>query len=150
MTTNLIAAAATVALLGAGFASTEGTRSAQALPMQQVSLAAEAPAGGDKCRVDVVRTGVNGAADIARYVEKGGQCVCVVTTGAAAGNGNAEQIVVDLLRDRTCNGAPAPAGLEGQAAAGSGGGSIGVILPVVVTAVGATGLAAAAGNDSKG
>lgn len=116
--------------------------------MQQTTLAADGQGGGNKCRVDVIRNGTPGTADITRLVENDGTCVCTVTTGAANANGSAENIVTNLLRDRACDGAPAP-GRPVSEAASAGGGS-GVVLPVLIATVGAAGLAVAVGNDSKG
>lgn len=148
MTSQLIAAAASVALLGAGFSAVDGTRSGEALPMNSVSLTQGDAAGGNRCRVDVIRSAPGGSADITRHVLTDGGCVCTVTTGPAGGNGGAEGIVANLLRDRTCDGAPAPGRTVAEAAAGGGG--AGMVIPVLVGAVGAAGLAVAVGNDSKG
>ena len=116
--------------------------------MQQTTLAADGHGGGNKCRVDVIRSGTPGTADITRLVENDGTCVCTVTTGAANGNGSAEGIVTSLLRDRACDGAPAPGRVVADAAAAGGGSN--VVLPVLIATVGAAGLAVAVGNDSKG
>lgn len=148
MTSHFFAAAASVALIGSGFASVDGIRSYQALPMHQVNLAADGTGGGNTCRVDVVRSGVAGTADITRHVETNGTCVCTVTTGNASSNGSAENIVTGLLRDRTCDGAPAPGRAVAESAAGGGGS--GAVLPLLITTVGAAGLAVALGSDSKG
>lgn len=150
MTSHFIAAAASVALLGAGFAGAEGTRSAQALPGQSSVAAANETGTAKRCQVEVIRTGTPGVANIVRDELTDGTCVCIVTTGEPARNGAAENVVLDLLRDRTCEGAPAPArGLTEAATAGSGGGA-GVLLPVLISTVGAAGLAVALGSDSKG
>lgn len=142
MTSQFIAAAASVALLGSGFSAVDGTRSAEALPMTSVSLnqgLADAPA-----RVDVIRSGPSGTAQITRTVLTDGTTVCTVTTGPAGSNGAAEDIVTNLIRDRACDGAPAPdiaqSGFVGPFA----------IIPAVIAATGAGGLAAGAGSDSAG
>ena len=101
---------------------------------------------GGKCRVDVVRTGTAGVADITRSELSDGTCVCTVTTGQPSVNGAAENVVTNLLRDRTCDGAPAPGREISQAA---GGGS-NALIPVLITTVGAAGLAVAIANDSNG
>lgn len=147
MSSQIIAAVAAVGLLGAGLAGAGETRAFQAIPAPFAMMAgsAEAPAG-DKCRVDVFRTGAAGSADIARQVLDNGGCVCMITTGEAAHNGSAEDIVKALLRDRTCDGAP----LASTAASGTSGGSSGAVLPVLVGSVGAAGLAVALGKDSGG
>ena len=151
MTSHFIATAASVALLGAGFAGAEGTRSAQALPGHSTVAAATEAGAGKRCRVDVIRTGTPGVADIVRDELTDGTCVCIVTTGEPARNGSAENVVLDLLRNRTCDGAPAPVrGVTEAATAGSGGGGAGVLLPVLISTGGAAGLAVAMGNDSKG
>jgi hypothetical protein len=150
VTSQFIAAAASVALLGAGFSAVDGTRSTESLPMNAVSLAQGDAAGGNRCRVDVIRAAPAGAAAITRHVLTDGSCVCTVTTGPAGGNGGAENIVTNLLRDRTCNGAPAPGRPVAEAATGTTGGGGSVILPVLIGTVGAAGLAVALGQDSKG
>ena len=145
MTSQFIAAAASVALLGAGFSAADGTRSAEALPINSVSLnqgLADAPA-----RVDVIRSGPSGTAQITRTVLTDGTTVCTVTTGPAGNNGAAEDIVKNLIRDKTCEGAPAPTA-EGAAQPGFVGPL--AIIPAVAAAAGAGGIAAAAGNDSAG
>lgn len=148
MTSQFVAAAASVALLGAGFASAEGTRSAEVLPAFNASVAAQDTGGGNKCRVDVVRTAPAGAADITRSVLSDGSCVCTITTGASGNNGAAEGIVSDLLKSRSCEGAPAAETPMTQTA--TGGGGSGVVIPVLIGVVGAAGLAVAVGSDSKG
>jgi hypothetical protein len=149
VTSQFIAAAASVALLGAGFTAVDGTRSAEALPMNSVSAAsglADAPA-----RVDVIRNGPSGTAKITRTVLTDGTTVCTVTTGPAGSNGDAEDIVKNLIRDKSCTGAPAPGNPVSEAAVGSGGGGAGsVVIPVLIGTVGAAGLAVALGGDSKG
>lgn len=145
MTSQLIAAAASVALLGAGFAGIDGTRSAEVLPAHQISFTSAQGASGGKCRVDVVRTGTAGVADITRSELTDGTCVCTITTGQPSVNGAAESAVTSLLRDRSCDGAPAPGQEVSQAAGGSG-----ALIPVLVTTVGAVGLAVAIANDSNG
>lgn len=150
MTSEFIAAAASAALLGAGFSAVDGIRSAEALPMNSVSLAQGDIAGGNRCRVDVIRSAPEGAANITRHVLTDGTCVCTVTTGPASGNGGAETIVTNLLRDRACDGAPAPGRPVAEAATGATGSAGGFILPVLVGTVGAAGLAVAMGSDSKG
>lgn len=147
MTSHLLAAAASVALLGAGFTSVDGTRSASALPGAQTLAAADSAGGnGNKCRVDVIRTGTAGVADVVRSADKSG-CVCTVTTGQASANGAAESVVTAVLSDRTCEGAPTTGQQVAKAASAGGGASF--VLPVLVSTVGAAGLGVAAGNDSK-
>lgn len=147
MTSQFIAAAASVALLGAGFAGIEGTRSSDVLPAHQVAFTSAQGASGGQCRVDVVRTGTAGVADITRSELSDGTCVCTVTTGQPSVNGSAESVVTNLLRDRTCDGAP---GVGREASQAAGGGAGNAIIPVVVTTVGAAGLAVAIANDSNG
>ncbi|HEX4848736.1 MAG TPA: hypothetical protein VFV30_11370 [Novosphingobium sp.] len=147
MTSQLFAAAASVALLGAGFASLDGTRSMESLPAVQTITADGVGGAAKKCRVDVVRAGTPGAADIVRDELTDGTCVCIITTGPANNNGAAESIVTNLLRDRTCEGAPPPAG-KPAAFVGTP-----FLIPAIVGTVGAAGaagLAATAGNDSAG
>ncbi|HOB13926.1 MAG TPA: hypothetical protein PKN09_06765 [Novosphingobium sp.] len=148
MTSQFIAAAASIAVLGAGFAGVDGVRSAEALPMMSSTVAAEAAGDGNRCRVDVIRSAPSGAADITRQVLNDGSCVCTITTGPSSNNGGAESIVTNLLRDRTCDGAPAPGRPVAEAATAGGGSS--VVIPVLVGVVGAAGLAVAVGSDSQG
>lgn len=146
MTAQFIAAAASVALLGAGFAGIEGTRSSEVLPAHQIAFTSAQGASGGQCRVDVVRTGTAGVVDITRSELSDGTCVCTVTTGQPSVNGAAENVVTNLLRDRSCDGAPAP-GADKALRAAQGGNAI---IPVIVTTVGAAGLAVAIANDSNG
>ncbi|MFC0588670.1 hypothetical protein ACFFF7_04530 [Novosphingobium aquiterrae] len=158
MSTQIFAALAAVSLIGAGVAGAAETRAIDAIPGASALMGAGQGGGSDKCRVDVIRSGAAGTADVTRQVLDNGGCVCIVTTGAAASNGSAEDIVRALLRDRTCDGAPLAAAAAGSnpgvggpvsAAATSGGGS-GAILPVLIGGVGAAGLAVALGKSSKG
>jgi hypothetical protein len=145
VTSQFIAAAASVALLGTGFAGVDGTRSIEAIPGKVTMLADNGSGGGSgKCKVDVIRTGAPGSADITRQVLDNGTCVCTITTGPSNGNGAAEGIVGDLLRDRTCDGAPAP----GEKPAAAGGPFS--LLPVLGAVAAAGGAAAAVGSDSAG
>jgi hypothetical protein len=148
VTSNLLAAAAAVGLLSAGFANAGETRSFEAMTGQSAMFGNGEGGGaaGDKCRVDVVRTGSAGAADITRQSFSDGSCVCTITTGSADSNGSAEAIVTNLLRDRECEGAAA-VGDEAAKAGGGGGGVIGALAGVA--GVGG-GIAAGAGNDSAG
>lgn len=156
MSTQILSALAAFGLIGAGVAGASQTRAIDALPVTVAMAGAGQAAASGKCRVDVVRTGTPGTADVTRAVAENGGCICVVTTGPVAANGTAEEIVKAFLRDRTCDAAP-PASPTGQTAAAAGGG-IGPILPVVLGALGAGGGAAAAGgggdgspsNDSRG
>ena len=152
MSSQIIAAIVAAGLVGAGVASASGTRSISALPGQSLMAADGAGAGGE-CRVDVVRSGAPGSADVTRQVLNNGSCVCTITTGPSGNaNGSAEAIVGSLLRDRTCDGAPAPGNLGSQVAGAAGGGSgtSGTVLTVLIAAGGAAGLIVALGNDSKG
>ncbi len=154
MTSNLLAAAAAVGLLGAGLANAAETRSFEAMTGQVAMFGAGEGGGaaGDKCRVDVVRSGSPGSADIARQTFSDGSCVCTITTGAAGSNGSAETVVANLLRDRECEGAPT-AGNEAADAASSGGGVGGGAVIGVLFGVAALGVGVAAGggnNDSDG
>jgi hypothetical protein len=119
-------------------------RSADALPSASVVMAAGAPEIA-KCRVDVLRTVAGGRADITRSELSDGTCVCTVTTGPQTINGSAEDIVVGLLRDRECAGAPVAGGNPLSA-----GGSILGLLPAVVGAPAVGGLAAGLGSSSPG
>lgn len=156
MSSQIVAALASVGLVGAGMAGAAETRAIDAIPAAASLIGGGMGGGaGESCRVDVVRTGTPGTADITRQVLGNGGCVCIVTTGQAASNGSAESIVSALLRDKSCEGAPLANAANpgvGQAVAGaatSGGGS-GAILPVLIGGVGAAGLAVALGKDSKG
>lgn len=148
MTSQFLAAAASVALVGAGLADV-GTRSIEAMPSIQTAFADGNGDGGDKlCRVDVIRSGTPGSADITRQELDSGQCVCIVTTGPASNNGSAEGIVTNLLRDRTCGDAPLAGKVVSEAA--TGGGGSGTVILTVLGVVGAAGLAVALGTDSHG
>lgn len=120
MASQLIASIAAVGLLGTGLAAAGETRSFAVLPaLTAVSVADGQGSGGQKCEVVVNRVGLPGAADITRQVLDNGNCVCTISTGPSSNNGSAEAVVVALLRDKECEGAPAPGAEEG---AGSGGG----------------------------
>lgn len=155
MTANFLAAAALIGLAGAGVAGAADLRSDQALPQLTAAMAMEGMGGGGQgasCRVDVVRTGTPGAAAVTKQVLGNGACVCTVTTGPAGGNGSAEDVVTGLLQSRSCEGAPPPGENVGQqvSQAATGGGGSQAVLPVLLGAVGAAGLAVALGNDSGG
>ena len=149
MLSQLLAAAASVALIGAGAASSADVRASDAIPMSQINVA-DGDSGGASgtCRVDVIRTGDNGTVSTTRSILNDKSCVCTVVTGPADANGNAEDVVTGILRDRTCADSPT-VGKEVSEAATSGGGS-GFIIPVVVGVVAAAGLAVALGASSRG
>lgn len=143
-----MSALAATGLAIAGVAATGSIRSGDALP---VITLAQGAAGAGKCGVRVVRTGTPGAADIVRDQLADGSCVCVVTTGPASNNGSAESIITNLLRDGQCQSAPPANNLGGEVAgAGASGGGAGAVLPVLLGAVGAGGLAAGLGAASNG
>lgn len=149
MTSQLLAAVASVALVGAGVAGTSGVRSFEAMPTRTSAVADGEGAGASgQCRVDVVRSGEGGMVTTTRSVMSDGSCVCTVATGPAGGNGNADEVVTGILRDRKCADAPT-VGRQVSEAALSGGGS-GVIIPVLVGVVGAAGLAVALSSNSRG
>lgn len=147
MTSHLLAAAAAVGLLGAGFANASETRSFEAMTGQAAMFGNGEGGGaaGDQCRVDVVRSGSPGTAGVTRQAFSDGSCVCTVTTGPASTNGSAETIVASLMRDRTCDGAASP-GNEAAKAGGGGGGIIGALAGIV----GVGGAVAASSSDSQG
>ena len=152
MSSQIIAAIVATGLVGAGVASASETRSVAALPVQFL-MAADGIGAGGECRVDVVRSGASGSADVTRQVYNNGSCVCTITTGPSGNaNGSAEAIVASLLRDRTCDGAPAPGNLGGQVSgvAGGGSGTSSAVLTALIAAGGAAGLIVALGKDSKG
>lgn len=150
MTSQFLAAAASVALIGAGFTGA-GTRAIDAMPGVQTAFADGNGDGGDKvCRVDVIRSGTPGNADIARQELAGGKCVCIVTTGPASSNGSAESVVTNLLRDKTCGDAPLVGDAVSEAATAGGGNGGGTIIITVLGVVGAAGLAVALGKDTNG
>jgi hypothetical protein len=154
VTSQLLAAAAAIGLLGAGIANAGETRSFEAMTGQSALFGAGEGGGaaGDKCRVDVVRSGSAGAADVARQTFSDGSCVCTITTGPAGNNGSAETVVSNLLRDRTCDGAAEiPAEPGAAAAAGGGGGGGGGIIGALAGIAGiGGGVAAVSGSDSAG
>ena len=148
MTSQLLAAAASVALVGAGVAGTSGVRSFEAMPTRTSVVADGEGQGGGACRVDVVRSGDGGTVTTTRTVLNDGNCVCTVVTGPAGANGNAEDVVTGILRERTCAESPT-VGRAVREVARTGGGS-GVIIPVLVGVVGAAGLAVALSANSRG
>ena len=151
MISQIFAATASVALIGSGFAGAAGVRSFEAMGM--TSAVADGQDGGASgmCRVDVVRSGEAGTVTSTRQIMKGGGCVCTLVTGPAMSNGNAEDVITGMLRDRTCPDSPmvGQTGDAVSAAAMSGGGK-GVVIPVLVGLVAAAGLAVAISADSKG
>ena len=149
MTSQLLAAAASVALVGAGIAGTSGVRSFEAMPIQTMVVADGEGAGAGQCRVDVIRSGDSGTVSTTRQVLSDNSCVCTVVTGPAGANGNAEDVVTRILRDRACADSPT-VGKTVSEAASAGGGSGGAIIPIVVGVVGAAGLAVALGANSRG
>ena len=150
MTSQLLAAAASVALVGAGVAGTSGVRSFEAMPTRISAVADGEGQGqsGGQCRVDVVRSGEGGTVNTTRTVLNDNSCVCTVVTGPAGANGNAEDVVTGILRDHTCAESPTVGRVVSEAAR-TGGGS-GAVIPVLVGVVGAAGLAVALGNASRG
>lgn len=147
MSSQVVAVSAFIALLGAGLASADGTRSFSAVPALQTIQAEDAVgSAGKQCREEVVRNGTPGTASITRLAEADGACVCTVTTGPAQGNGQAEEMVSTLLQNRTCDGAPAP---SNQPAAFAPGAGLWALLAVPVGAAG-VGAAAGQGGDSPG
>ena len=149
MASQWLAAAASVALVGAGLAGSSGVRSFEAMPARTAAVADGEGAGGSSmCRVDVVRTGDAGTVTSTRTVLNDGSCVCMLVTGPAGANGQAEDVVTAMLRDRTCPASPT-GGRAASEAATPGGGS-GLIIPVLVGVVGAAGLAVALGSNSRG
>ena len=148
MFSQLLAAAASVALIGVGAVVPSSIRSSDAMPMAQ-SVAADGDGAGASgmCRVDVVRSGEAGAVTSTRTVLNDGSCVCTLVTGSAGANGNAEDVVTAMLRDRTCPSSPmvdAPVSEVAQARHG------GLVIPVLVGVVAAAGLAVALGSQSRG
>jgi len=148
VTSQFLAATASVALIGAGFAGA-GTRAVDAIPALQTAFADGSGGAGKVCRVDVIRSGTPGVADITRQELDGGKCVCIVTTGPASSNGSAEDVVTNLLNDQTCGDAPLVGKTVSEAAAG-GGGSGGRAIITPLTVVGAAGRAGALGTTTGG
>lgn len=142
----LISALAAVGLVTVGLSANGAVRSVDALPS---SMLASGTSNAGKCSVRVLRTGQPGVAETVREQLPDGNCVCVVVTGSAEFNGTAEVTVSDLLRNRNCNGAPS-ANDAGKVMAGSGFGPASAILPLVIGAGGAGGLAVGLGNVSNG
>ena len=149
MISQLLAAAASVALVGAGVAGSSGVRSFEAMPTRTSAVADGDGAGASgMCRVDVVRSGDAGTVTSTRTVLNDGSCVCTLVTGPAGANGNAEDVVTAMLRDRTCPESPTVGRAVREVARTGGGG--GVIIPVLVAVVGAAGLAVALSANSRG
>ena len=150
MTSQLLAASASIALVAAGVVGTSGVRSFEAMPTRTSAVADGEGAGASgMCRVDVVRSGDGGTVNSTRTVLNDGSCVCTLVTGPAGANGNAEDVVTAMLRDRTCPDSPTVGRAVSEVASTSGG-SGGLIIPVLVGVVGAAGLAVALGSNSRG
>lgn len=155
MSSQFVASVAAIALVGTGLANAGDIRASQAIPLA-VSAVGSGDSGGssdEKCRVDVIRTGADGSADISRQVLANGKCVCIITTGQEATNGSAEDTVKALRHDRTCAGAPLAAanpGVAPAAVAGAAGSGTGALIPVLLGGVAAAGLAVGLGKSSKG
>ena len=107
----------------------------------------EGAGASDMCRVDVVRTGASGTVTSTRTVLRDGSCVCTLVTGPNGNNGNAEDVVTGMLRDRTCPESPM-VGQPVREAAMEGGHNF--VIPVLVAVVGAAGLAVALSSKSRG
>lgn len=141
MASQLFALLAAAGLVSAGVAATGETRSFAALPTvsaEGVVAASAVGASAAACRVDVNRAGVAGTADVSRVTLQDGSCACVVTTGVAANNGAAEDVVATLQRDRACYGA------------GQGGEEGTDVLPIVLGGAAMVGLAVALSSSSNG
>lgn len=144
----LVSVLAATGLATASFAAASGVRSADVLPVQMLASGA---AGAGQCTVKVVRSATPGVAQVLREDGADGSCSCTVTTGPAAGNGSAESVVEGILRDRTCAKSPSGESTPGeQAVKAAGAGGPGGMLPVVLGAVGAGGLAAGLASSSNG
>ncbi|MGH6785210.1 MAG: hypothetical protein ACREBO_00110 [Novosphingobium sp.] len=138
---------AAASLASTGIAATGAHRSADALPGYAATAADPALGGGQKCRVDIVRTGASGTSAISRTELPDGDCVCTIVTGAASSNGAAENAVNALLRDRECRDAP----LNRQSARSGGAGGSGAVIGGILGAVAIGGLAVGiGGSDSPG
>ncbi len=148
MLSQFFLAAASVALVGAGASGIADVRSFNATPMSQTSFAdGDGVGSADGCQVDVVRSGQPGTVTSTRTNLKNGGCVCVLVTGPASSNGNAEGVIADMVRERTCPESPTVGGAVSEAASG---GHSGVIVPVLIGVAGAVGLAVALGSSSNG
>ena len=148
MFTQLLAATASVALIGAGAVAPSSIRSSEAMPSVQSAVADGAGAGAsDMCRVDVVRTGQSGTVTSTRAVLKDNSCVCTLVTGPAGNNGNAEDVITAMLRDRSCPNSPMVGAPVSEAAEANHGG---LVIPVLVGVVAAAGLAVALSAKSRG
>lgn len=148
MFSQLLAAAASVALIGAGAVAPSSVRSADAMPVVQSAVADGNGAGAsDTCRVDVVRTGQSGTVTTTRTVLSDHSCVCTVVTGPSDNNGNAEDVVTGMMRDRTCPDSPMVAGHSQEVAMHES--SHNLIIPVLVGVVAAAGLAVALSSHNR-
>ena len=149
MITQFLAAAASVAVIGAGAVGSVDVRASDVVPMAQTKLVdGDSDGAAGTCRVDVIRTGDSGTVSTTRSVLNDNSCVCTVVTGPTDANGNAEEVVTGILRDRRCAESPT-VGKPVSEAARSGGAS-GAVIPVVVGVVAAAGLAVALGAHSRG
>ncbi|MDE2436572.1 MAG: hypothetical protein KGM49_09955 [Sphingomonadales bacterium] len=150
MSAQFIAILLSVGLVGAAVAGAADTRASDAIPGATSTMGDSGSGNGlpaNACRVDVIRTGTPGSANVARQVLNNGRCVCIVTTGAAQSNGSAEAIVDALLRDRSCEGAPLAAATGANSVTG---GASGMLLPALIGGVAITGLIVSLGKSSKG
>ena len=80
MTSQLLAAAASVALVGAGVTGSSGVRSFEAMPTPAtVVVDGEGGGAGVQCRVDVIRSGDAGTVNTTKTMLEDNSCVCTVT-----------------------------------------------------------------------
>ena len=69
MTSQLLAAAASIALVGAGVTGSSGVRAFEAMPTRASAVADDEGVGGSgQCRVDVVRSGDSGTVTTTRNI----------------------------------------------------------------------------------
>lgn len=141
MSTPFMATAAAIALLGAGFAATEGTRSAFAIPHAQIVEASEIADGAPNCAAKVQQNNVS--------APKGSS----PATGQAAGMADAK------AGNSSCNDNPSPDQSEatqnatGQASAAQTPTAFAPglpLAPLLAVPASAAGLAVVAANDSAG
>lgn len=149
MVSQFLTAVAPLALIGAGVLGSAEVRASDAIPMSQTTVADRDSGGASNtCRVDVIRSAKGGTVNTTRTVLIDNSCVCTVVTGPAGVNGNTEDVVAGILRDRTCVDSTAVGKVVSEVA--SSGGGRGAVIPVLVGVVGTAGLAVAIGAKSRG
>lgn len=141
MSTPFIVTAASIALLGAGFAATEGTRSAFAIPPAQIVDGSQIADGAANCAVEPSQGDTAASTDAGGANEGGAN---LANAGADAGSCEKSQSPDQSETAQNASG-QAPA-VQTPTAFAPGL----PLAPFIAVPAGAAGLAAAAANDSAG